>query len=82
MTVFIYVNRAMVNFTQDVEIYHNGVLTVKRRPLTTEQIVYKSINERGDPFYIFEDCMASVPKNGRVHLDVKASQFANQGQKW
>ena len=82
ITVFIYLNRAMINFSQDVEIYHNGVLTVRRRPQTTEQIVYKSIGARGDPFYIFEDCMASVPKNGRIALDVKTGQFVNSGQIW
>lgn len=78
MPVLLYLNRAFVNYSQDVEIYHNGALTVRRRPQTIEQVVYKTIGDRGDPFYVFEDCIQSVSQNDRVTLDVNTAQFVNK----
>jgi hypothetical protein len=66
--VVIYLNRFIVNFTQDVQIWHNGSLTVSRRPEKKKDIIVKTIETRLDPEYIFEDRFVSVPNNCRVPL--------------
>lgn len=43
MPVTINVNRYVVNFEQDVQIWHNGVLTVSKRPEKKKEVIIKSI---------------------------------------
>ena len=55
------VNRKMVNMNENVEIYHNGTKTVDKKPVTNEKIIEKTLYERKDPDYIFEDEFVSIP---------------------
>jgi len=68
MPITIYLNRFVVNFNQDVQIWHNGSLTANKRPEKNKDIIVKTIETRLDPEYIFEDCLVSVPTNSRVPL--------------
>ncbi len=79
MPVTIYVNRLTVDQNY-VKIYHNGTLTVCRKPQKDHKIVEKSIREREDPFYIFEDCFISIPTNSRVSLPFNVQQVMAEQQ--
>lgn len=48
-------NRNFVNFSQNIEVYHNGELTVRRKPEINKNIVSDSMYKFFDPWYIFED---------------------------
>lgn len=68
MVVTVYVNRFTVDFNSEVKIYHNQELTVCRKPQKNIPIISKTIDERMDPYYIFEDSFISVPNQNRVPL--------------
>jgi hypothetical protein len=68
MTVTIYVNRRIVDFSRPVRVFHNNRQTVVRRPQSDITVIRKTIWERGDPYYVFEDSFISVPELGRVPL--------------
>ena len=76
MPVTIYLNRFVVNFAQDVNIWHNGSLTVSRRPEKKKDVINKTIEDRLDPDYIFEDYLISVPTNCRVPLETTLQQLS------
>ena len=72
MPVTIFINRLFVNFSQNVKIYHNNVLTVDKMPMRNLSIVQQTIDDRVDPFYIFEESLLSIPTNGRVPVDISS----------
>lgn len=76
MPVTIYLNRFVVNFAHDVKIWHNGSLTVSRKPEKKKDIINKSIEARLDPDYIFEDYLISVPTNCRVPIETTLQQLS------
>ena len=61
ITITIFVNQLMVDFNQDVVIYHNNVMTVCARPKINKDVIMETIEQRKDPCYIFEDYYSSNP---------------------
>jgi hypothetical protein len=53
--VTVFINRLFVDFEKEAKVYHNGELTVSRVPQRNGKVITKSIEERMDPWYIFED---------------------------
>ena len=78
MPVTVYVNRLFVDYNQMVRIFHNSILTVEKKPERNWDVVTKTIDDRVDPSYIFEDCLISVPANDRVPLDLAPCAQVNQ----
>jgi hypothetical protein len=74
MPVTITINHLFVDFSQEVKIWHNGTLTVCKKPERRLDFAIKTIESRLDPHYIFEDCLISVPANGRVPLEATLQQ--------
>ena len=69
MTINIHINHLFVDLSKDVKVYHNKVLTVNRMPERKSLVITKSIDERMDPDFIFEDCLVSQATTGRVPLE-------------
>lgn len=60
-SVVVLVNRKMVNPNQPITIRHNDQVTVNRNMQTKPEICKKTLLERIDPYYIFQDEFASDP---------------------
>jgi hypothetical protein len=61
----------MVDFSKEVVVYHNDKVTVSRLPKANWSTIEKSISERQDPCFIFEDEFVSDPtssKKGKPNL--------------
>ena len=57
------INSMMINENEKVKIYHNGELSREEYPKQNEEIIEKTLYERLDPNYIFEDEFCSNPKS-------------------
>lgn len=53
----------MINENEKIKIYHNGELSREEYPKQNEEIIEKTLYERLDPNYIFEDEFCSHPKS-------------------
>ena len=53
--ITIMVNKKMVDFSQNIRIFHNGELTVDEKIKQNPETMEKTFLERKDYFYIFED---------------------------
>lgn len=61
LTVTVYFNELMVDFNQEVRVHHNSTITARKRPEINMDVVRRTVDERGDPDYIFQDYLVSVP---------------------
>jgi hypothetical protein len=59
--VRIRVNRDMIDYNSNVSIWHNGQQTFNTNAVVRPDIMQKTLKERLDPFYIFDDEFVSVP---------------------
>jgi len=73
--VTIQVNRNMVDFDSPIEIWHNGEQTFKTNPQVRQDVMQKTLQERLDPYYIFDDEFHSSPgaplNQGRSEKDLQ-----------
>lgn len=53
-------------------------MTMCRMPEKNPGIVEKTIRERMDPFYIFEDCLTSSPNRDRTPMPFQPQQVITE----
>ena len=51
----------MVDFNKNVTIYHNGKKTVDEKPKIKSDVINRTLKERIDPAFIFQDEFKSEP---------------------
>lgn len=66
----VMLNQNMIDPNQPVTIVHNGAVTAQRQFQPRPDVAERTMLERVDPYYIFEDEIVSVPQN---KIDVNAA---------